>query len=317
MYKATGQTLLRAIDTAGFVGGARDEVSATLAVLAARESRSAAMPLRATDTATSSPGAFLASELEKRDPLVRTPLTAVTYPENIPVRTGGGWVETVSNLTIDYGSAGADDDANVAANGADVMPIIQGNFNKDIYKTHLFIQPLSINEFDMLRQNITGRSLDKLLGDGVRLAYDKHMDKNCVPRLEEYARPASQQSECSRTTVAEGSAAFPTAWASKTADEILYDINSALQTVWSASGNDLSAIPNHILLPFEQYNLLISTKVSLAADKSIMEFLKENNLAKNHGKELAFGCTNYAKGVGLAPQTACGLLLRRAVHRCA
>ena len=35
-------------------------------------------------------GAFLVSELEKRDTLIRKPLTSVTYPRDIVVQTGGG-----------------------------------------------------------------------------------------------------------------------------------------------------------------------------------------------------------------------------------
>ena len=37
--------------------------------------------------------AFLVSELEKRDPLIRKPLTSVTYPRDIVIQSGGGWVD--------------------------------------------------------------------------------------------------------------------------------------------------------------------------------------------------------------------------------
>ena len=33
--------------------------------------------------------AFLVSELEKRDPLIRKPLSSITYPRDIPVSVGG------------------------------------------------------------------------------------------------------------------------------------------------------------------------------------------------------------------------------------
>ena len=44
--------------------------------------------------------AFLTSELEKRDMMVRTPLTSFTYARDIPVRVGGGWAETVSAMQV-------------------------------------------------------------------------------------------------------------------------------------------------------------------------------------------------------------------------
>ena len=38
-------------------------------------------------------GAFLVSELEKRDTMIREPLTSVTYPRDVPIDVGGGWVD--------------------------------------------------------------------------------------------------------------------------------------------------------------------------------------------------------------------------------
>ena len=47
--------------------------------------------------------AFLTSELEKRDMMLRTPLTSFTYARDIPMRVGGGWAETVSAMSVGYG----------------------------------------------------------------------------------------------------------------------------------------------------------------------------------------------------------------------
>lgn len=287
-FTNAGKTILKALDSAAFSGGRGDTVSRTLA-------SSIAM-----DAAPSSPNAFLVSELEKRDPLVRQPLTTATWEKNIPVRTGGGWDEFVSALNIDYGSSGDSDDANVAATGADVAPVIQANFGKDLYKTHLFVQPMSINYFDMMRQNITGRSLDKLLSDGVRLNYEKHMDKNVFMGLAKYGTTGllNNPNVVAQTVAAGAESGTPTQWSKKTADEILADVNNALIYTWGNAGNDMSAIPNHILLPFEQYNHLIATKASDIAQVSIMKFLQENNIAAANGEELVFGVSLWGKGSG-------------------
>jgi hypothetical protein len=288
-FKEVGQVVEKTTNiNSFFAGSAKDSVSLGL---------SAAVSAR--DAAGSSSNAFLVSELEKRDPMIRQPLTTFTWSKNIPVRTGGGWSEYISNLTIDYASGGNADDANVSTNGATVMPNIQGNFGKDIYKTHIFVQPVSINEIDMFRQNITGRSLDKLLGDGVRLNYEKHMDKNVFLGLSKYGTTGIlNNSNVYATTVAQNAGSTSTTWANKTADEILKDINDAIMYTWSASGYDMSAIPNHILLPFEQYNKLISRKVSDIAQMSIMQFLMDNNIAKMNGEELVFGVSLYGKSAG-------------------
>ena len=62
--------------------------------------------------------AFLTSELEKRDMMVRTPLTSFTYARDIPVRVGGGWAETVSAMQVGYGIAGGSGDGIVHAGGS-------------------------------------------------------------------------------------------------------------------------------------------------------------------------------------------------------
>lgn len=51
-------------------------------------------------------GAFLVSELEKRDPLIRKPLTSFTYPRDIVVKVGGGWVDYTSAMSVAYGTTG-------------------------------------------------------------------------------------------------------------------------------------------------------------------------------------------------------------------
>lgn len=305
-FKAAGQTALKAIDTAAFGGGIKDSVSAQFSNLAAN------------DAATSSTNAFLMSELEKRDPLVRQPLTTVTWSKNIPVRVGGGWNDKVSNLYIDYGSTGDSDDANVTANGSTVMPTIQGQFGKDIYLTHIFVQPVSINEFDMLRQNVTGRSLDKLLSDGVRLHYEKHMDKNVFLGLAKYGTYGLLNNPAVyATSVAQNAAANSTNWSKKTGPEILKDINDAIIYTWGQAGNDMSAIPNHILLPFEQYNMLISRLVTdtSAGAFSIMEYLMKNNIAKLNGEELVFGVSLYGKGAGVGTPATDRMVVYRSDER--
>lgn len=63
-------------------------------------------------------GAFLTSELEKRDPLIRKPLTSVTYARDIPIQTGGGWVDYVTAMNVAYGITGGSGSGAVGAGGA-------------------------------------------------------------------------------------------------------------------------------------------------------------------------------------------------------
>lgn len=255
-------------------------------------------PLRTTDAAVANGGAMLASELEKRDTLVREPLTSVTYARDIPIKTGGGWVEFISALNIDFGVTGGSGDGTVNAPGANGVPVIQANLDKDTFKSHVFSTVMRIMFIDMQRQNITGRSLDRMLTDGIRLAYDKHMDENTYIGMTKYGTTGLLNNPNVVSAAVATGASGKTAWNSKTPDEILVDVNNAILAGWAAAEYDLSAIPNHIVLPYEQYNYIATKKVSDIAEKTILTFLLENNVATKNGSELVIGATAYCKGAG-------------------
>ena len=56
--------------------------------------------------------------------------------------------------------------------------------------------------------------------------------------------------------------------------------------VWQAGEFSIDAVINHILIPPEIYGYLLTTKVSGQADKSILTYLLDNNLAKAQGVDL-------------------------------
>ncbi len=82
--------------------------------------------------------AFLVSELEKRDPLIRKPLTSVTYPRDIVIQSGGGWVDYVSAMTVAYGMTGGAGASPVTAGSANGIPIVQASVDKGVFKAHTF-----------------------------------------------------------------------------------------------------------------------------------------------------------------------------------
>jgi hypothetical protein len=254
---------------------------------------------RFTDGAIATAGAFLVSELEKRDPIVRVPLTSFTYARDIPIKTGGGWVDHTSNLNIDYGVTGGAGDGTVQAGGANGSPLIQMNLEKDTYKTHVFNTTMRIKFVDMMRSQVTGRSLDKMLSDGVRMVYDKHMDQNVYKGLATYGSYGLVNNpNITAATAAYDSTNTYTDWAHKTPQEILKDINDAINAVWEAAGYDLRAMPNHILLPHEQFNYIATQPVSGLSEKSILTYLQENNVAAKNNVQLVIAGVPWCKGAG-------------------
>lgn len=243
--------------------------------------------------------AFLVSELEKRDTMVREPLTSFTYPRDIGIDVGDGWAEFVSAMQVGYGITGGSGDGMVHAGGSNGIPMIQANFDKGLFKTHVVSAGTRVMWIDIQRGNMTGRNIDSLLRDGLRMAYDKHVDENVYVGIKRYGTTGLLNNPDVAVTEAAGTGAEKsTKLKDKTPDQILDDINAAILTAWAASENDLDAVPNHILMPYEQYNRLATTRVSELAEKTILSFLLENNVAKHNGADLFIGATNWCKGAG-------------------
>ena len=236
--------------------------------------------------------AFLTGELEKRDMLVRTPLTSFTYTRDIPIRVGGGWAEYVSAMNVGYGITGGSGDNLIQAASVDGIPLVQANFGKDLWKTHIISAGTRIFWVDMQRGNMTGRNLDTLLRDGLRMTYDKHMDENTYVGFARYGTTGLINN--ADVTVTSAAKTIKTA----TPDEALDIINTAILDTWETAGYDLDAIPNHIIMPYEQFNYIATTRIGQLAEKTILTFLLENNVAKQNGSDLFIGATAWCKGAG-------------------
>ena len=104
--------------------------------------------------------------------------------------------------------------------------------------------------------------------------------------------------DVTETTAASTGTGSGTKWSTKTPQQILADINTALTTVWAANGYDETAIPNHILLPYEQYTYILNTMVTELATETIMDFVMKNNIAAKNGGSLFIGATRWCKGAG-------------------
>lgn len=249
-------------------------------------------------TAIASGKAFLMSELEKIDVKVRQPLTSFTYARDIPVVVGGGWVDTTSGSFVNYGIMGGSGSGSTIANGSNEVPVIQLDETKERWGVHTYSTLTRIGFIDLHRAKLTGRNLEEQYSKGVRLNYDKHLDQNVYLGFEDKGTYGIINSPNCPTQLVVNGVSGSSKWNSKTPDEILADINQAIIYVWNKAENDLSALPNHIIIPYEQYSHIATTKVSEHADKTILTFLEENNIASKYGGNLFIGATGYCKGAG-------------------
>lgn len=255
-----------------------------------------ARPMTMDAAAISGGNAFLTSELEKLDPTLREPLTSFTYPRDIPIESGGGWVETTSVVNVDYAVTGGQSDA--VGGVQNNVRLIQANMDKDLFKVMPYEVAMQIKFVDMERGKVTGRSLEQVYDTGIRLDWDKYLDINTYQGQASYGIPGLLNHPSVTIGSVAAGASGKTTWKDKTPDEILNDVNQVIVAAWAAAQYDQSAVPNHTLIDPANYAFIASTKVSQAADKTILEFLLDNNIAKQKGVSLFIGESRWCIGAG-------------------
>ena len=180
---------------------------------------------RALDAAGITTGmAFLEGELEKRDPKIREPLTSVTWQRDIVAETGGGWVDFTSTMDVDYATSAPNENALIGG-ATDLIPTVQANINKDVFKVFTWAQAMKIPFVDSQKMQTIGRSIDQILDRGIRLNYNKSIDQLVYQGFSNVGVTGitndATVTAASATTGVGGS----TTWETKTVDEILWDIN--------------------------------------------------------------------------------------------
>lgn len=241
--------------------------------------------------------AFLEGELEKRDPKIREPLTSVTWQRDIVAETGGGWVDFTSTMDVDYATAGANQNSLVGGQ-TDVIPMVQANVNKDIFKVFTWAQAMKVPFVDGQKMQTIGRSLDSILDKGIRLNYNKSIDQLVYQGFANVGITGLVNNPSVVSSMAPTGAAGSTEWATKTVDEILWDINKAITEAWAASEYDDSAMANHILLPPQKYAYLVSTRIGTSGDENILSYLLKNNMAAQQNKKLDIYPCRWCAGAG-------------------
>ena len=242
---------------------------------------------------------FLMKELEKVDETILEPLSGTEWPRDMPVITGGGLMESVAAIDVSYASSGGDDD-NLFFEAANDIPVIQADLTKAVARTFNFAEYMAINVMEREKMLQIGRDPETFLNKGIRLHCDKVIDRNVYTGFSK----VSSTGLCNNPNIARSSAGPHTAggtdtqWQYKTADEILDDINRAISSLWRDNDCSSDALPNHILIPVEQFGMLVTRKVSDDSERSILTYVLENNIATQQGGELIISPCKWCSGIG-------------------
>lgn len=258
------------------------------------------MPVRrANDRMAANDGlAFLEKELEKVDAKLLEPLKATLWPRDMPVKTGGGFLENIAAIDVQYASTGKEED-NLMFDNANDIPVIQADLGKTVWKVFNWAEYWTLSYIQKEKFKKTARNAEDILTKGIHLHFDQFCDRNVYRGFTKVGSTGLLNNpNVTRVAAANNAGGTSTKWEDKTADEILADINDALSAVWAANEMADNALPNHILLPVAQFGAIVTRKVGTDGDKSILTYVLENNLTTQQGKKLIISPCKYCYQAG-------------------
>lgn len=246
-----------------------------------------------------STGAFLIGELERLDQTLHDPLVSVTWGRDIDLREDVTLADEVSSFTNStFASAGGINPNGKAwiSKDANAITGIALDIGKTASPLTLWGMEVKFTIPELESAQKLGRPVDQQKYEGMKLKQQMDIDEQVYigdSSLGLYGLINSPNVTAGNVVVG---ASGSTHWSQKTPGEILADVNTLLNSTWAASG--WAVIPSELRIPPAQYSSLVSTIVSNAGNMSILEFLKQNNLAKQNGQNLNIQPLKWLIGAG-------------------
>lgn len=243
---------------------------------------------------------FLEKQLEKMDAKILEPLQSTSWPRDMPVESGGGFLENISSIDVEYATTGGDENSLIMEASNDI-PVMQADFGKSTWRVFNWAHYFRVPYLQKEKLTQIGTNIEEVLNKGVRLYHDKTVDRNVYKGFVKVGSTGLVNNAAITRTTADahvGGSSSDTQWSKKTPDEILADINKVISAIWTANDCSPDALVNHILIPVEQFGDLVSRKVGTTGDKSILTFLMENNLSKQQGTDLVISPCKWCKSAG-------------------
>lgn len=246
--------------------------------------------------------AYYVNQLENLDKRLYLPLTSVTWGRDIKLRSGITMSnESTSFIQSAFAASGTlDQTGNMPWLSAETnnIPGVSVNGNHVVMPLRLLGREISYTSVELERSQLTGQSIDTQKINAMNTLYQMNTDQMVYIG----STAVSQTGLVNNASVTAGSVATgaggSTLWDNKTPDEILNDVNTLLESTWSASA--YAVCPSDLLLPPAKFAYIAANKVSSAGNLSILEFLKQNTISLSvNGKALDIKPVKWLTGRGV------------------
>jgi hypothetical protein len=252
--------------------------------------------------------AYYINQLENLDKRLYLPLTSVSWGRDIKLRPGITMSEESTSFIQSAFAAGGSLNVLGGSSGGNMPWIsaestaIEGvsvNGQKIVTPLRLLAREVSYTSVELERSQLTGQPIDVQKINAMNTLYQMNTDQMVyVGSSDVSATGLANNSSVTVNAVANGLSGSPL-WSQKTPDEMLADVNTLIESTWSASG--FAVCPGSLLLPPANFSLIASQKVSSAGNVSVLEFLKQNSISLQvNGKALDINPVKWLTGAGVS-----------------
>ena len=252
-----------------------------------------------------STGAFYVGELERLDLTAHEPLAAVFWSRDIDLREDVSIGDDASSFTLtNFGSASGLGGGQGIGNGKawlsrETTQVTSGSV--DLAKIPHPLRPwgfeVKYTIFELESSARLGRPIDSQQYDLMRYKHQMDIDEQVNYGDTGFLDTGLLNNSLVTPQSLPAGVLGYSQWAQKTPQEILNDINFALNTVWASSA--WAWMPSHLLIPPAQYSYISTAIVSTAGSQSILSYILKNNITVEQGsKPLRIYPSKWCLGMG-------------------
>jgi hypothetical protein len=243
---------------------------------------------------------YYVNQLDNLDRKLYEPLYNVTWGRDINLRTGITMAnESTSFIRTNIGGIGTQNAQGkpwISPNTT-TLPGVSIDGERIVLPLRLLGQEISYSSVELERSQLTGQSIDTQKFDAMNILYQMNTDEMVYVGDTGVGATGLVNSSLVTTGAVDNGTAGTPAWATKTPDEILKDVNDMISAAWLASG--YSTCPDKVLLPPNQFAFIASQKISTAGNVSILQFLEDNSISlRVNGRKLEIQPVKWLAGRG-------------------
>lgn len=226
--------------------------------------------------------AFLSTTLAKLYTEPVKPIYYITYQQDVPINTGGGFVDYVTYYSIDW--AGIMNEYNLVGNNANYIPRVNAGLNKHSVNVYTWEVAFDLRfvELEKMKKVTLQKSIKDIYKDAIVAGFDLFAQKIAYLGAKNSAGLFNHPNVM--VTTIDNSDTTGYGFEGLNDDVVVAFFNGVFEFYLLESGNNLSILPDTFLFPLF-VGTDLSSRFSELYTSTLRKFLKEHNLGSDEADE--------------------------------